>query len=497
MKKKVLNVFFLTLMSLLVFTGCSKDEEVLPLESEVAGTYKGSLDITVDGISMGNNIPKNISITKSAGNKVNLELKDFVFMNIPLGTITLSNCEVKLSGKTYSFDGNQTLTSLPEAIGECLVEAEGTIVGQAIALRLNITVKKLNQKVLVVYSGNKLSGSESAEAKILSFTFDSNVVTEQPTIDETAGTIVFKVSSDATAEQLKLTPTIAISDKAVMMPATGVTQDFSNNNKVTYTVIAENGTVKEYKAFIEGTNTVAFYDFEEWGTYESDGVKYYDYPMPKTIWASSAEGAMFLSFYGIQGTPIYKSEDKKNGSFAVKMVTMDTSEYANALVPAITAGSLYTGVFDLAAAMTDRLSSTKFGLAYTQKPLFFRGWYKYTPGTKYIDGSDYQNIKTLDQTDQCAIQAVLYKITDDAEVLTGHDLNNSAKRVAVAQLADGTAKAEYTYFDIPFTYLNGQSYEAGAKYKLAIVCSSSKDGDTFKGAGGSTLLIDDFCIVAE
>ncbi|MFV0545489.1 MAG: calycin-like domain-containing protein [Bacteroides sp.] len=233
MKKKVLNVFFLTLMSLLVFTGCSKDEEVLPLESEVAGTYKGSLDITVDGISMGNNIPKNISITKSAGNKVNLELKDFVFMNIPLGTITLSNCEVKLSGKTYSFDGNQTLTSLPEAIGECLVEAEGTIVGQAIALRLNITVKKLNQKVLVVYSGNKLSGSESAEAKILSFTFDSNVVTEQPTIDETAGTIVFKVSSDATAEQLKLTPTIAISDKAVMMPATGVTQDFSNNNKVT------------------------------------------------------------------------------------------------------------------------------------------------------------------------------------------------------------------------------------------------------------------------
>ena len=36
-----------------------------------------------------------------------------------------------------------------------------------------------------------------------------------------------------------------------------------------------------------------------------------------------------------------------------------------------------------------------------------------------------------------------------------------------------------------------------AKYKFAIVCSSSKDGDSFKGAGGSTLIVDEFEVICE
>ena len=35
------------------------------------------------------------------------------------------------------------------------------------------------------------------------------------------------------------------------------------------------------------------------------------------------------------------------------------------------------------------------------------------------------------------------------------------------------------------------------KHKLAIVCASSKDGDAFKGAGGSTLWIDELEIIGE
>jgi len=71
--------------------------------------------------------------------------------------------------------------------------------------------------------------------------------------------------------------------------------------------------------------------------------------------------------------------------------------------------------------------------------------------------------------DECAIQAVLYEAVDGegAEVtLTGHDINSSEYRVAVAKLADGTAKAEYTYFDIPFTYLSGKAYDVSKTYKL-------------------------------
>lgn len=176
---------------------------------------------------------------------------------------------------------------------------------------------------------------------------------------------------------------------------------------------------------------------------------------------------------------------------------MDTSEIASSLIPAITSGSLFTGKFDILAAITDKLSSTKFGIAYDKKPLRFKGYYKYTPGEKFIDGTDVENIVTKDQTDECAIQAVLYEAETDDFTLTGHDINNSDKRVAVAALSDGTAKAAWTSFDIPFTWLEGKTYDPAKKYKLAIVCSSSKEGDAFKGAGGSTLLIDEFEVVGE
>ena len=79
-------------------------------------------------------------------------------------------------------------------------------------------------------------------------------------------------------------------------------------------------------------------------------------------------------------------------------------------------------------------------------------------------------------------------------VLTGHDVNTSELRVAVANIIVEDIK-EYTPFNIEFEYL--QEYDRNSKYKFAIVCSSSKDGDSFKGAGGSTLIVDEFEVVCE
>ena len=73
--------------------------------------------------------------------------------------------------------------------------------------------------------------------------------------------------------------------------------------------------------------------------------------------------------------------------------------------------------------------------------------------------------------------------------MTGHDINSSDYRVATAKLEDGTAKAEYTYFDIPFTFLTGKAYETSKSYKLAIVCTPSKWGDQFMGADLSSLYV--------
>ena len=105
--------------------------------------------------------------------------------------------------------------------------------------------------------------------------------------------------------------------------------------------------------------------------------------------------------------------------------------------------------------------------------------------------------RNLDDTEAVQVlrDVAALKVDTDDEVLTGFDINTSEKRVAVAALSDKTAKVDYTYFEIPFEFL--KDYEEGAKYKLAIVCSSSKEGDLFKGAGGSTLILDELEVMGE
>ena len=457
-----------------------------PIEEQVAGTYKGLLNVEMMGNSLVVDEPKNITVTKNKGNAVDLLLTDFSFQGMPLGDIQLDSLTVTLDDKgVYTFTGNQGLT-LGSGVGDCTVETEGTVDKGAVTAKL--TILWMQVPINVTYTGERLTGDESGEAKMTAFSFTGNpsFVVQQPVINDD-NTITFGVSESTTDEQLKsLQATVEVSAGATYK-ADGT--DFSKD--VTYTVVAENGTVATYVVKAPARMASLKFSFDEWET--EDNV---EYPMPRDLLASSLEGASILaSLTG--GLPLYKSTDDKVAGAAARLVTMDTSEIASSLIPAITSGSLFTGWFDMSVATTDKLSSTRFGIAYDKKPLRFKGYYKYTPGEKFIDGTDPKNIVTVDKTDECAIQAVLYEAETDDFTLTGHDINNSDKRVAVAALSDGTAKAAWTSFDIPFTWLEGKTYDPAKKYKLAIVCSSSKEGDLFKGAGGSTLLIDEFEVVGE
>lgn len=429
MKKSLLYLFMLV-CSVSLFSSCGDDDDVkYPVDSELAGAYKGKMDVYYVGVStpIASDMVQKVYISKASDTAIKLELKNFVInvagTDITIGDIAVDNCALKQDGEAFQFSGSQTLELV---VGSCNTSVSGTIGNGTIDMVINVDVAGGGMKVKVNYRGSRLSGNESVEAKITSFTFDSELVTSQPVIDEENKTITFKVSEDATPEELKtLAPTITVSDKATVTPGSGVAQNFAGN--VVYTVVAEDGTTNQY---------------------------------------------------------------------TVKLVTMDTSAKANALVPAITSGSVFTGKFDMDFLEQGKLYCTRFGVLYDKKPVVFKGWYKYTPGEKFIDGTDVNNIvEVKDRIDECAIQAVLYKVDTDDEVLTGFDINTSEKRVAVAALSDKTAKVDYTYFEIPFEFL--KDYEEGAKYKLAIVCSSSKEGDLFKGAGGSTLILDELEVMGE
>ena len=126
--------------------------------------------------------------------------------------------------------------------------------------------------------------------------------------------------------------------------------------------------------------------------------------------------------------------------------------------------------------------------------------HKYKAGTNYIDGSVKPVQEGLNIIDECSIAAVLYEAKDAAGkdvTLTGVDINTSEYRVAEARLKDGTDKDEWTTFELAFEYLPEKSYDSTKEYKLAIICSSSKEGDKFKGAANSTLIVDELEVIGE
>ena len=92
------------------FTACNDDDDpVYPVDEELAGTYKGTLEIELDGNTIASNLPKNVTIANAGNNAISLELKDFSFMGLNLGTIKIENCAMTQVGDTYSFTGKQEL----------------------------------------------------------------------------------------------------------------------------------------------------------------------------------------------------------------------------------------------------------------------------------------------------------------------------------------------------------------------------------------------------
>lgn len=486
MKTKLLY-FFSMLCMLSLFAACSDDDKVEPIGTEFDGVYKGTLDVDLDGTKVGENLPQKVYVTKVGENYIKMELKNFTFGAMALGDIAVDNCRAEKQGdNACNFDGEKVLT-LP-IVGECNVVMNGTITGDKLSMVIDVKATQAGAAITVKvdFSGTKLAADQSSEAKITEFTFDSKEVVSQPVIDGT--NITFMVSDTIKAEELAaLVPTIKISDKATITPASGAAQDFSK--PVTYTVTSEDGiTTTTYTVSVAGK--VLKYSFDEW-VEAGTGRGVYLTPGPVDKLATSNGGASLLVILGYKGGfPVLQTDDAKEGS-AAKLVTLYTKGAGLGMAPVVTSGSLFTGVFDLNP--TDQLSSTKFGIPFDSKPLRFKGYYKYTAGEgPFYNGSD---TETLDQKDKCSIKAILFEVENEDDVLTGHTIGDESKHTAIAELKDGSDKAEYTAFDLEFEWK--KDYDAAKKYKLAIVCSSSAEGDKFKGAEGSTLIIDEFEIVSE
>lgn len=419
--KKNLFYLFALICSMSLFTACNSDDEEERNASAIVGTYSGGLDIvmtpeTGESTIIATGITKNVSISEVSGNEIKMELKDFSLQLgetlLDLKTITIDKCQVTRSGSVYSFSGQQDLifTGAAAMLGTCATSVSGTITDNKIAMKIDVNVTTLKQKVKVDFNGALLS-----------------------------------------------------------------------------------------------TGNGVFYGFETWVKGVEDQEPDMTFYEVAGGWSSSNTGAHFLKAFAMADKYLVtQTDDAHSGKGAAKIESIDTkgADMGFVKVPRVTTGTLFLGAF--VTDITNTLNSTKFGIEYNKKPISLSGYYKYTPGETFYrcesPATCHIAVEDPKTTDQCMISAILYEVNsyndpEYKEFLTGVDAYTSAKIVAIGQLKDGTAKTAWTKFDIKLDYK--KAYDSTKKYRFSIICSSSKDGDNFNGAPGSTLLVDDFELVAE
>lgn len=333
-------------------------------------------------------------------------------------------------------------------------------------------------------------------------------------VNEEDGTIVFEVLKDVTTDDLKkLVPTIEVSAKATVTPASGATVDFSSN-KAIFTVVAEDGSSKIYTASISGRAFVVSYDFEEWDpvTHKPMFGDEETFTTP-TGWCTSNYGivemGMFKPMLGVSGWLVTEESEGHNGKSAL-LRTINSKGGVGGLIPTITTGSLFLGTWSTNAGNT--LNSTKFGNQFNNslgRPVAVKGWYKYESDKDfYTCESDATDKATIDVSkgeyaDQYSIKVSLYTTeeydeTGFSDYLTGESGDNnfytSSRVVAKGGVEGGSTDGQWKEFTITLDYGDAE-FDINQKYRFAIVCSSSKEGDKFWGAPESKLWVDDIEVI--
>lgn len=302
-----------------------------------------------------------------------------------------------------------------------------------------------------------------------------------------------------------------LSRGATSVPVSGTIQDFSK--PVEYVVTSENGEFKKiYKVWVTDEKvpfTPLFFDFENYRVDEQNKYTiFYDLNNDKLLdtWSSGNSGFV-LSISPIvkkqpELYPLQFTEQSYTGKFAAKLETKSTGIFGSGVKKPIAAGNIFLGKFDSGNVMGDPLKSTLFGIAINELPLSFEGYYRYIPGKQVIDA----NSQPINEKDSCSLVAVLFDSealyhSSGTYFLDGTNMLTDKSIIAKAELYDSeeTSVASYKHFSIPFKYLNQpniKDFDSG-RYKIAIVLSSSKNGDRFTGAVGSTLLIDDLKLITQ
>lgn len=340
------------------------------------------------------------------------------------------------------------------------------------------------------------------EADMLSFSLPQNIMLSDPLFNKGEGEMTEVFITISKGEDVtSLTPEIAITEGATIVPAIGTVQDFTQ--PVTYTVTSQDG--KQQRLYKVTLNSYMFYqsDFDNWDIYTNTvGTAKYELPFEysegeKTkiyIWSSSNRGvALYQQYLEPEKYPV-ASVQADGGRVAVLKTDLGPGNVMNIQYIPIVAGSLFTGTMDLTNAIKDPLSSTRFGVACDYRPDRLQGKYSYMAGSgSYILKEGNNSVELPNRKDSCALYGVFYKVDETLAMLDGNNVLTHSNIIAITSepYRTSTPNGEMMNFDIPFVYKAGVEVDfTKYKYKLAIVFSSSYKGDLYSGTPGSKMRVE-------
>lgn len=308
------------------------------------------------------------------------------------------------------------------------------------------------------------------------------------------------------ADLSEVTPIIRLTPGATVEPESGTVQDFSDEKVVVYKVTSEDGRyTKEYN--VKVSEIKLKYGFEYWTT---AGTEKFSYPiLSDATWSNANSGVILAIMMGAINPDRFPTEEGSDddvvaGEHSAILRTIQGGTVIGKYY-AIFAGNLLRG--DFFANISNPLKSLKLGRNHPKKmgkPILFKGYYKYKPGEKMTDKNGDEMVGKIDSF---SMYAAIFRVTKGAapnkEYLDGETILTSERVVARAEwntesadMIEKPAINGFTEFAIPFKYTGVLDYDT-YDYRLTIVCSSSKDGNLYEGAVGSTLVVDELEVVCD
>lgn len=349
----------------------------------------------------------------------------------------------------------------------------------------------------------------NAECDILSVTLPGDVLNRQPVIGNNKITLI--VRNNVSLLQ-PLAPEFTLTPGATIEPPSGTPLNFLMPQ--TYTVTSQDGQWhKTYTVEVQKNNSINLaYDFENVRQIPAlAGMCSYDefYEIgpggkESMVWAS-ANSAYALSLQASTPStfPTYQADGGINGKCAV-LTTRSTGSWGARLKKPIAAGNLFIGTFDSSAAVSQPLKATHFGTPFFNEPVSFSGYYKYKPGETYCEtDKDGNFLPVPGKTDLFNLYIVLYETTPELQWLDGTNVldRDNPHIIGSAEIPDRHASDEWVEFSVPFILWPGKTIDPeklkDGMYNVAVVMSSSQDGDYFSGAIGSTLQVDELLITCK